>query len=669
MLLACAELAIFMLALDPSVRDVFDLTKATFTHSLAWVLLGVVVIIGLTDGIRIPASPLFITFYLVVAAEILTAITATNRYVAIYGEVGRYLGLTTHLVLALVAVAIGISTDYPRRARWLAVTVGGAAALAGGYAIVQAAGGDPIRWADPAYARLRPFATFGNPDFYGQFLSVVVVGCAAVVTFGGSGLGWLRWAVLALGLSSTGLMVVVATRGSLVGLIAGAVVLALLWLRRAGATRRAVSRLALASAGFAMAFGLVVVATPIGTRLIETASGVGLRDRVLLYQAAATMFFRNPLVGVGFENFAVVYPQYQQGESRGVSGRNTTNTSSHNWILHLAATTGAVGLLTTFALLIAVLVHTWRRARDADASALLVATTGMAAFYGSGLVLPGAQSIQWIPWACIGVALASDLRTARVALAIPRLRPPALAKIVLLVGLASLTLLQLTSLNANRFAKAAESAIGAGAGARAVDAARRATALDAGRATYWNDLGRALELVDDQAGARSAYREATSRSPYTPAFWWNLGRMHLFFALQGDEASRAPVYEAMRQALLAAPQNPDTFDQFARAQLALGDFAGALANEERAIELYPQDERFYTVAADAARRLKEGARSVDLLRQGVAATGSNELRLTLARRLIEGGSIAEARSVLNDVLKKDATNATALDLLKQVDAR
>src|SRR5687768_2800862 len=96
--LACVEIAIFVLVFDPSVRDVFDLPKATFTHALAWVLLGVLVVVALVDGVKVPVSPLFLSFYAVLAAELLTTAAATNRYVAIYGEVGRYLGLTTHAV-------------------------------------------------------------------------------------------------------------------------------------------------------------------------------------------------------------------------------------------------------------------------------------------------------------------------------------------------------------------------------------------------------------------------------------------------------------------------------------------------------------------------------------------------------------------------------------------
>ena len=112
-----------------------------------------------------------------------------------------------------------------------------------------------------------------------------------------------------------------------------------------------------------------------------------------------------------------------------------------------------------------------------------------------------------------------------------------------------------------------------------------------------------------------------------------------------------------------------TFDQFARIQLALEDLAGALESSQKAIALYPGEPKYYTVAGDAARRQGDVPQSLQFLRQGVANTDSNDLRLTFARRLIEAGQFAEARAVLKDVLTRDSANAAAADLLKQIEGR
>ena len=648
--------------MDASLLNVFDLAKAAYSHAAAWLLLGVLVLIAASDGIRVPRSPLFIAFYVLIGVEILTTATATNRYVALYGEVGRYLGLTTHLVLALISVSIAVALDYPRRVRWLGWTLGVASLVIAGYASLQAIGADPIRWAD-LDSRARPFGTLGNPDFYGQYVSVAVVASAAVALFAGPGRRWLRGASAALGAVSAVMLVLTSTRGAVIGVVAGAMVLGVLWIRRAGATRSALARLALGGLAVLGALTLVVLTTPLGDRLVAATNVENVQDRVRIYTAGSQIFLDNPALGVGFENFAVAYPRYAEPE--GIKG-NRTQTSAHNWILHIAATTGIVGLAATVALLGAFAVHLWKRARDDDALALLASGGALAAFYGSGLVLPGAQSIQWIPWACVGVALASDLRTAPIALRLPPIRLAFLSRVVVIVLVTAFAFLQVTSLSANRLAKTAQSSLRAETAQRSVDAARAATVADSGRAVYWNDLGRALELVDDQAGARRAYLEATARSPYTPAFWWNLGRMHLLLARQGEAGAKEASYEAYRRGLEASPRNPDTYDQLARAQLALGDLAAAVTSEERAISLYPGDPRYYTVAADATRLQGDIQGGLEFLRRGVAATNANDLRLTLARRLIEARSETEARAVLQEILRTDPGNAQAAELMKQI---
>ena len=122
-------------------------------------------------------------------------------------------------------------------------------------------------------------------------------------------------------------------------------------------------------------------------------------------------------------------------------------------------------------------------------------------------------------------------------------------------------------------------------------------------------------------------------------------------------------------AIAADPQNPDSFDRFGRLQFALGDYKGAIENEQQAIALFPTLSGYYSVASEAARQLRDTDGPVDFLRKGIVATDSNDLRITLARRLIEATRLPEARQVLRDALAKEPTNTTALDLQKQIGAQ
>ena len=94
-----------------------------------------------------------------------------------------------------------------------------------------------------------------------------------------------------------------------------------------------------------------------------------------------------------------------------------------------------------------------------------------------------------------------------------------------------------------------------------------------------------------------------------------------------------------------------------------------MADEQQAIAVFPTGAGYYTVASEAARQLRDTDAAVDFLRKGIAATDSNDLRVALARRLIEATRLPEARQVLRNALAKEPTNAAALDLQKQIGAQ
>ena len=85
--------------------------------------------------------------------------------------------------------------------------------------------------------------------------------------------------------------------------------------------------------------------------------------------------------------------------------------------------------------------------------------------------------------------------------------------------------------------------------------------------------------------------------------------------------------------------------------------------------MFPTVPGYYTFASEAALKVGDTDGAIAFLRAGVAALNSNDLRITLARRLIEASRITEARDVLRDVLATDPTNAAALDLQKQIGAQ
>ena len=53
------------------------------------------------------------------------------------------------------------------------------------------------------------------------------------------------------------------------------------------------------------------------------------------------------------------------------------------------------------------------------------------------------------------------------------------------------------------------------------------------------------------------------------------------FAKQNEPGAKDAAYASMRRAIAADPQNPDTFDRFARMQYALTDYRAALETGAR----------------------------------------------------------------------------------------
>src|SRR5256885_2855535 len=380
------------------------------------------------------------------------------------------------------------------------------------------------------------------------------------------------------------------------------------------------------------------------------------------------MWREHPILGVGPENLSVVYGAYRQPEVTDVLGRTFSQTSAHNFVLQTAATTGVIGVAALAVVLAAAGYRVWRSAAAPTAGPRLVAGAALAAYYGCALVLPASQSIEWIPWTCIGVILAPDVAPVGHASRF-RVRVPTGAAVAALAVGAILASLEWRPVDASEGAGRGAAAVRARAVDAGVSLTRRATQLDPSRATHWSGLGQALEAAHDTAGARAAYLEATRRRPDELPFWWGLSRTNIDLAAQGVAGAAAAAVDAAKRAIAADALEPNSYDQLARAQLlAAGDNAGALDSARHAIALFPKDPGYYIVAAEATRRSGDIAGSIAWLRQGVTATEDADLRLNLARALIATSQNSEARTVLEELLRKDPANAAALELIRQLPA-
>ncbi|MBA3720725.1 MAG: hypothetical protein H0W95_10670, partial [Nocardioidaceae bacterium] len=231
-----------MLLFDPWSIQAQDLPKSLFSRATEWLLIAALVLLVARFGLAcVPRTRLHLLVAAFAAAAVASAVFAADGYVALYGARERHLGLTfiVDMLILYAAVAIAFRTD----ADWRVLGVAAAAAglVAVGYAGMQYTGLDPVRWADDP--RLRPYSTFGNPDMFGHFLSVLfAIGLALAVFSPGAARSRPRLAGAALVAIGVVVAGVIATRATFIGMSAALVAAGAVYVGLRGLDRRTAHR-------------------------------------------------------------------------------------------------------------------------------------------------------------------------------------------------------------------------------------------------------------------------------------------------------------------------------------------------------------------------------------------------------------------------------------------
>lgn len=561
------KVMVLVLFFDPAGSVAFDLPKSLASRAIEWVEAGLMLSLILLYGrAAVPRTRLHAAVAGVALVTAIAAIFAAVPFVAIFGEQDRYLGLTFLLDMILLYLAVGVAVRTDRDVGILLGAIVVAGVVDGGYAIVQTLGLDPFAWAaDP---RGRPFATFGNPDQFGHFISVLF-GVLAGAAVGAAGRG--RRAVAgATALGTLGVAAIVATRGTLVGAVGA--------LAGIATARRPTPRAALAGLGLSVLVLAALSVTPLGQRAVATVQSGGLPDRLPLWAIAGRATLARPLLGYGPDNFRAAFVGNRGADSLAILGPGP-QTSAHDWVLDGSAMTGLLGL---GALLVLVGLGTIEllqlaRIRPTIGVALL---GGWSAYWANGLVDVGSVAVGWYPWLALGVAAAMrGHRSDGAARPMSRWLAVAIA-IVAAVGVVT----GARAFVANEEVWASAQASHFGDVAAAVNLADRAAARDGGRADYWNRLGIALEAQGRLTDAAAAYRTAASRQPYEPVYWANVARALARAAPPEAVGAQNEAIAAARQAIAVDRNTPfghlvlaEIATQFGRCDLARSEAAEAAA--------------------------------------------------------------------------------------------
>src|SRR5688572_29494406 len=170
--LCACKIAVLIVAFDPSGFVAFDLPKSLASRAFVWPMAAILGFLFITHGRSIlPRSHLHVAVIGLAASWLVAAWSAEDPFLAVFGEDDRYLGLTYLADMIVLYVATAVAVRDVRDATIVLGAIAIGAVIALGYAGIQAIGVDPFWWQDaPAE---RPFSTFGNPDHFGHFLSVL----------------------------------------------------------------------------------------------------------------------------------------------------------------------------------------------------------------------------------------------------------------------------------------------------------------------------------------------------------------------------------------------------------------------------------------------------------------------------------------------------------------
>ncbi len=305
-----------------------------------------------------------------------TTFTAQHLNTALFGMRGRYNGLATMLAGLALFLIIGSTRATAREIEQRLKTICVALTLASGYGLVQASGLDVVQWPEG-----RPPSTLGHPVI---FAGALAMGLPFALTFAldsRSRVSRLAWGGMALaqGLALT----LTLARGPWIAAVCGLVLFATLAVRH----RRALApRLAAVAVGAVLVAATVLAVSPqtrqgvLGrvSTITRLAGDSSLLYRAHFYRAALAMLRDHSLVGVGWENFGLLYPVYRSSPTESIAS-DLVPTMVHSDPLQTAVSGGIPALVLQvlfFGAAGAVVIG--RRRRESDAHQRLLGAAFLA---------------------------------------------------------------------------------------------------------------------------------------------------------------------------------------------------------------------------------------------------------------------------------------------------
>jgi tetratricopeptide (TPR) repeat protein/O-antigen ligase len=298
---------------------------------------------------------------------IFTTFFALHKPTAIHGVYGRYNGLLTHEIWLLIFfVIVSMPMDIKRIERILKLFIASLIPVSL-YALVQFYGYDPVPWVQ---LQGRSASTIGHPVMLSALLGLAL---PFVITFffqEKTAMERFSWGIIFL----LFLLAAITTlsRGPLIGIVVSSTLVIVFNLKNIKLPKK---QYILFFSSLIMV--LVIVLSIYGDRgrvVDRIKSSDEIKIRLIYYKATMNIVRDNPLVGVGMENFRIIYPRYRLAEENEIA-RDIVPTMVHNGYLQTALTNGVLALLLylTFLIsIIALLIKTYMNQKDQHRKLLLI---------------------------------------------------------------------------------------------------------------------------------------------------------------------------------------------------------------------------------------------------------------------------------------------------------
>jgi len=363
---------------DPHTGDVYNLPKYTLVVVAALALAGLWVVAAVhRRPLPLWRNGLQWLIGGIVVWTAVSAFTGVDTHVGLLGNYGSYDGLFLAAALGVVTMvtAEAFEVDDVRKVLAALAFAGGGVVLY--YGLIQLHdvefhGSKPwdfIKYSTSSFTA-DIFSTFGNPNHLAGYLAIIF---PVVLVLG---LGAKRWYWrLAGGVVGVVLIVEVlrtAARGAWVAVIVAALVVAAFVapeLRRRAPliVGGAVGALVVVVAGLA-AFGHRFLAQPMSS-LFQSGGGTSIWQRFEIWKTAFHIALKNPIAGIGPDDFALLYPKYQSAAWVKALGATYLVNGAHDIFMNVLADQGFVGLALFLAILAAIAlrcVGAWRRCRATE---------------------------------------------------------------------------------------------------------------------------------------------------------------------------------------------------------------------------------------------------------------------------------------------------------------